>query len=71
MVVGSGRLVVVKVIQASVQETSSSFRFNDLLSGGSVVSQDLISRLKLITRKPIITRFIFIFLKTNSYLALI
>ena len=38
MVAGSGRLLVVSVIQASVQLTSSSL---NLLSGGSAVSQDM------------------------------
>ena len=40
-VVGSWRLVVANSIQASVQLTSSSLSVNDLLSGGSAVSQDM------------------------------
>jgi len=41
-VTGSWRFVVVNVIQASVQETSSSFNDILLFVGGSFVSQEII-----------------------------
>jgi len=50
---GTGRLVVVSVIQASVQDTSSSFNAIETVDGGSVVLQDSWSNIKLKSKTTI------------------
>lgn len=57
IVVGSWRLVVVNLIHASVQDTSSSFNESEAVLGGSVVSQ-LAKPIAITNKKNIIMVFI-------------
>jgi hypothetical protein len=61
MAAGSCMLAVVSVIQASVQETSSSLSVKVVLLGGSVVLQDIEIKIKSMSKSEIELMF-FIFL---------